>query len=71
MYPVIWHGRCFRNDFCFPIQTTISVVGTLGGPLLGLFTLGILFPTVNSKVSVMITALILQIVILHMICKKV
>ncbi|KAM9467819.1 sodium-coupled monocarboxylate transporter 1 [Clarias gariepinus] len=31
------------------LQTTISVVGTLNGPLLGLFSLGILFPSANSK----------------------
>ncbi|XP_007252797.2 sodium-coupled monocarboxylate transporter 1 [Astyanax mexicanus] len=31
------------------LQAAISIVGTIGGPLLGLFTLGILFPFVNSK----------------------
>ncbi|KAI5094076.1 sodium-coupled monocarboxylate transporter 1, partial [Silurus meridionalis] len=31
------------------LQTTISVLGSLGGPLLGLFSLGILFPSANSK----------------------
>ncbi|XP_026779617.3 sodium-coupled monocarboxylate transporter 1 isoform X2 [Pangasianodon hypophthalmus] len=31
------------------LQTTISIVGTIGGPLLGLFSLGILFPSANSK----------------------
>ncbi|XP_017349538.2 sodium-coupled monocarboxylate transporter 1 [Ictalurus punctatus] len=31
------------------LQTAISVVGTLNGPLLGLFSLGILFPSANSK----------------------
>ncbi|KAI4884867.1 hypothetical protein NFI96_031249, partial [Prochilodus magdalenae] len=31
------------------LQAAISIVGTIGGPLLGLFTLGILFPSANSK----------------------
>ncbi|KAL6459982.1 hypothetical protein MHYP_G00317410 [Metynnis hypsauchen] len=31
------------------LQAAISIVGTIGGPLLGLFTLGILFPCANSK----------------------
>ncbi|KAK3544817.1 hypothetical protein QTP86_027494, partial [Hemibagrus guttatus] len=31
------------------LQTTISVIGALGGPLLGLFSLGILFPSANSN----------------------
>ncbi|XP_027007609.2 sodium-coupled monocarboxylate transporter 1 isoform X1 [Tachysurus fulvidraco] len=31
------------------LQTTISVLGVLGGPLLGLFSLGILFPSANSN----------------------
>ncbi|XP_062852348.1 sodium-coupled monocarboxylate transporter 1 [Trichomycterus rosablanca] len=31
------------------LQAAISIVGTIGGPLLGLFSLGILFPFVNAK----------------------
>lgn len=67
---VIWLVRCFVNDLCFPLQTAISVVGTLNGPLLGLFSLGILFPSANSKVSVMITAFNLQLAVGHMILKE-
>lgn len=33
------------------MQATISVFGIIGGPLLGLFTMGILCPFANSKVS--------------------
>ena len=38
-------------DMCFFIQAVISIFGILGGPLLGVFTLGILCPFANSKVS--------------------
>ncbi|TSK13226.1 Sodium-coupled monocarboxylate transporter 1 [Bagarius yarrelli] len=31
------------------LQTAVSVMGALNGPLLGLFSLGILFPSTNSK----------------------
>ncbi|XP_066524968.1 sodium-coupled monocarboxylate transporter 1 [Hoplias malabaricus] len=31
------------------LQAAISIVGTISGPLLGLFTLGIFFPSANSK----------------------
>ena len=33
------------------LQTAASVVGMVGGPLVGLYTLGILIPFVNSKAS--------------------
>ena len=32
------------------LQTAASVVGIIGGPLVGLYTLGVLFPFANSKV---------------------
>ena len=32
------------------LQAAISVLGLVGGPLLGLYTLGVLFPFVNSLV---------------------
>lgn len=61
---VYCHLTCWTlNNLCLPLQTTISVIGTLGGPLLGLFSLGILFPSANSKVSVIIAAFNLQIVV--------
>lgn len=62
-YMVIWHVGCFVNNLCFPLQTAISITGTLSGPLLGLFSLGILFPSANSKVSAMIIAFNLLIVV--------
>uniref|UniRef100_A0A8P4KSU5 Solute carrier family 5 member 8 n=1 Tax=Dicentrarchus labrax TaxID=13489 RepID=A0A8P4KSU5_DICLA len=37
------------TDMCFFIQAAISIFGVIGGPLLGLFTLGILCPFANSK----------------------
>lgn len=37
--------------FCF-LQATFSVFELIGGPLLGIYSLGILFPFANSKVSV-------------------
>lgn len=64
---VILRVRRFVNNLCFHLQTTISIVGTIGGPLLGLFSLGILFPSANSKVSVMITAFHLRLVVGRMI----
>lgn len=36
---------------CIFIQATVSIFGIIGGPLLGVFTLGILCPFANSKVS--------------------
>lgn len=51
MYTGIWCVRFFVIHLCFALQTTISVVGTLSGPQLGLFSLGVLFPSANSKVS--------------------
>lgn len=46
---------CYRNEtcnlMCFFIQAAISIFGIIGGPLLGVFTLGILCPFANSKVS--------------------
>lgn len=62
----IWHIRCCVIHLCFPLQTTISVLGALGGPLLGLFSLGILFPSANSNVSTMISAFNLHLDVQHM-----
>jgi len=33
------------------LQAAISIIGLIGGPLVGLFSLGILFPCTNSIVS--------------------
>lgn len=33
------------------MQASMSLTGSLNGPLMGLFTLGMLFPFVNSKVD--------------------
>uniref|UniRef100_A0A9J7YD27 Solute carrier family 5 member 8 n=1 Tax=Cyprinus carpio carpio TaxID=630221 RepID=A0A9J7YD27_CYPCA len=42
------------------LQAAISIVGVVGGPLLGLFSLGILFPCANAKVSGLISGLALS-----------
>lgn len=39
------------SDVCSFTQAAISISGVIGGPLLGLFTIGILCPFANSKVS--------------------
>lgn len=39
------------SDLCSFTQAAISISGVIGGPLLGLFTIGILCPFANSKVS--------------------
>lgn len=41
----------FVTEFFFFIKAAISIFGIIGGPLLGLFTLGIICPFANSKVS--------------------
>uniref|UniRef100_A0AAY5F600 Solute carrier family 5 member 8 n=1 Tax=Electrophorus electricus TaxID=8005 RepID=A0AAY5F600_ELEEL len=40
---------CSCSDLCLLLQAAISIFGTIGGPVLGLFVLGILFPCANSK----------------------
>lgn len=45
------NNSCNLSDMCLFIQAVISIFGIIGGPLLGLFTLGILCPFANSKVS--------------------
>lgn len=32
------------------LQTSITIFGVIGGPVLAVFTLGIILPTVNQKV---------------------
>lgn len=39
------------TELYFFIKAAISIFGIIGGPLLGLFTLGIICPFANSKVS--------------------
>lgn len=39
------------TESCVFIKAAISIFGIIGGPLLGLFTLGIICPFVNFKVS--------------------
>lgn len=41
----------FNSELCFFFKAAISIFGIIGGPLLGLFTLGIICPFANSKVS--------------------
>lgn len=44
-------GECSVELICFDPQAALSIHGMCGGPMLGLFSLGILFPFVNWKVS--------------------
>lgn len=44
-------GECSVDLICFDPQAALSIHGMCGGPMLGLFSLGILFPFVNWKVS--------------------
>lgn len=41
-------GRWFTS--CLYLQASLSIHGMCGGPMLGLFSLGLLFPFVNWKV---------------------
>lgn len=50
---------CNLSDMCFFIQAAISIFGIIGGPLLGMFTLGVLCPFANSKVSLSISSFLL------------
>lgn len=43
----------FNTELYVFIKAAISIFGIIGGPLLGLFTLGIVCPFANSKVSLL------------------
>lgn len=66
MIIIIIIGISHWSDTCFFIQAAVSIFGVIGGPLLGLFTLGILCPFANSKVS-----LFSYIWILIQLCKSI
>ncbi len=42
--------KCTNCVFSLPFQTYFTVIASTGGPLLGLFLLGSLFPCANAKV---------------------
>jgi len=53
---VIYGGLCLAMAYLASqlggvLEAALSILGLVGGPLLGLFTLGFMFPFVNSWVS--------------------
>lgn len=44
--------RCSLSDIYASLtQAAVTIFGVIGGPLLGLFTIGVICPSANSKVS--------------------